>query len=463
MQHIKKITLILTTVITIVLLCRCCSPQYNIKWTGTPTVVDTTHYPVPNDSQTIVFVCFSGGGTRAMAMGYHVVENLIQVRYRPNVRQADTLWSTLRDEIDFTSGVSGGSFVSAALGVYPPKCWSDFYRSGVSCNIQKQIILNMLLPWNILRILSPYYTRTDIAAQYYTTHIFKNKMFGQLFDRPVVYINATLLAEGAHFVYTDQYFQYINSDRSCYPLGMACAASSAFPGGFAPMTVRNFNTEVVPESTMLKDPRFTNAVRNSATDIYQYEFAKMYRFLHDSTNEWVHLSDGGIAGNTGIERILDEWKTNGVINKALNNDNPPLKRIILIVVNAEAISVDKSCVKQKPPTIPKVILYTTTTAMNILSRERYAVLQERADDLWQTVQELRTVDPALAQLEKPYLIEINARNIKDQQLRTQFNKIPTTFDLPTGQLETIHKAVDDLMNNNAEFIRLKQSLAAEQK
>ena len=459
MKYLKRIILLLLLLTTVLLLCRCCTPRYNTRLTEPPSKRDTVHYPIPNDSQTIEFVCFSGGGTRAMAMGFYVVQNLMRVQYKQYTKDSILKWSTLRDEIDMTSGVSGGSFVSAALGMYPPEQWNDFYTKGVYCNIQKQIVLRLLLPWNWFKLASPYYTRTDIAAKYYNDYIFKQKNFNQLYDKPIVYINATLLAEGAHFVFNEQYFKYINSDINTYPVGFACAASSAFPGGFAPITVKNYTPSGITDSTMLKDPKYANAVRNSSRDIYQYEFAKMYRFLHDSTNEWIHLSDGGIAGNTGIERVLDEWKTNGIINKALNNSDNPLKRLIIIVMNAGTETDDKSCVQQSPPGIAKVLLYTTTTAMDILSRERYEVLKSKIDELWQTIQQTRSTDPSLALLEKPYLIEINARNIKDPVMKQKFDVIPTTFNLPTEQLETIHKVTFDLMNENAEFLRLKQAIA----
>lgn len=448
MKIIKKITVVLLILTSILALCRCCTPRYN-----KPLPQDRPAFhipPVANDSQTLMFACFSGGGTRAMAMGYYVVEELSKVYTHLGSGQ------NLRTEIDYTSGVSGGAFVSAALPVYSEQQWPTFFNNAVQKDIQVSLVLEMLKPWNMAKLMSPYYSRTDLAAEWYSKHIFKNNTFGSICG-PTPLINATLLAEGAHIVFTDQYFQYINSDIAQYPLGFACAASSAFPGGFDPISLKNYGTRTPTESTMLHDPRYAAAMRNQ-TDMAQYEFGQMYRFLHTAENKWIHLSDGGIAGNTGIERTLDEWKTNGIINRALNTDSLPLRRLIFVVVNAGTEKPDQSCTEQKVPSIPKVILYTTSISMDILSNDRLIALKEKIDELWKAVQQTRAEDPSLSLLEKPYLIEINARNLQDRQLKEAFEKIPTAFYLPTQQLGLIKQVVHQLMDNNPDMIRLRKAL-----
>lgn len=455
MHSLKRFAILVLISMSVLLLCRCCAPKYNLQRTEKLSAPAPLAYGVPNDSQTIEFVTFSGGGTRAMAMGYEVVKNLIAIKYKAYGK--DT--STLRDEIDMTSGVSGGSFVSAALGIYKSSEWNDFYKDGVYCNIQKSIIEEMVFkPWNWFRLMSPYFSRTDIAAEFYSKHIFKDRCFGNMFDRPTVYINATLLAQETQLVFTPQFFGYLNSDINNFQIGYACAASSCFPVAFVPVTLKNYNG-FVSESSMIKDPKYSNAERNCVNDINQYYFLKMYRFMHDSTNRWIHLADGGIAGNTGIERILDEFSTNGSINKAINNCKSPLKRLIFIIVNADIDVPDKSCTIKTPPNAADVILYTTSTSMDIMCGVELNVLKGKISELWQAAQLANGTDPSLAQLEKPYLIEINSRNINNASLRNAFNAVPTSFDLNTAQLNTVMNGVDTLMANNSEFIRLKHSIA----
>jgi predicted acylesterase/phospholipase RssA len=61
-----------------------------------------------------VFVClaFSGGGTRAAALAYGVLEALNEV---PVASREDGAVRTLYDEVDVVSSVSGGSFTALAM------------------------------------------------------------------------------------------------------------------------------------------------------------------------------------------------------------------------------------------------------------------------------------------------------------------------------------------------------------
>lgn len=404
----------------------------------------------PTDSQMFFAVCVSGGGTRAMTMGWEVIEHLRQVKYQNH---------TLVSEIDYVSGVSGGSFVAAALPIYGFSGWQEFYDRAVAKNIQRALIWRMCWPTNWVRLASPYFTRTDLAAEYYHRNIFKRRVFCELPTTPILKINSTLLARGVHFVFDSAGFSYINSDYNHYRVGSACAASSAFPGGFSPITIRNY-TPYYSEAERLANDRYRAATRNAQYDTDLYQYYQLYRFLTDTTNRWVHLSDGGIAGNTGIERVLEEWKTNGLINK-LTNGQKPLKRLVILAINAGTEKADSSCVQQEPPDLLHVVLYTTTTAMDVLSAKMFDMLQNQADNLWgyaKRVREMGISDPALSQLEKPYIIEVNARNLNNEKLKADFDRLPTSFGLKEKQRLLIRQVVDTLLTNNSEYQRLLQSV-----
>ena len=455
MQHPKKILCVLLLVISY-FLCQCCTPKYNqplLQPLIKPKPDTTT---IVQDSQMLFATTFSGGGSRAMAMGWFVCEALSNIKYSDK--------TNLMQEIDISSGVSGGSFVSAALPIYRNN-WKEFYTNGVVTDIQGAIIKRILMPWNWPKLLSRYYTRTDLASEYYDKYIFKNHTFGSVPPYPQLFINATLLAQGTHFVYNDEYFRYIGSDIDSYPLGYACAASSAVPIGFISMTLKNYGNTLSYDS-LLNDRKYKRADRNRVDDINLYVYYRLRNFLNNKDNGWLHNQDGGLAGNTGIKRILDECKTNGVINKAINNVNNPLKRIVILVVDAGTAKDDPSCEKQAPPLSLKVIMYTMTTAMDILSSERLAEVKAYMDQVWQTAQQsqrgLGFNDKALAQLEKPYVIEISARNIMEMNLANRFNNLPTSFHMNKAQLITIKEAVSHLLQNNKEYKRLVKAIKDEQ-
>ena len=461
LKKILNICKYLLIPISIYISCLSCVPKYNAPINDIVPVQDST--VIVQDSTMLLFTTFSGGGSRAMAMSWYACDILNQIPYKTYKTKTGITNTSLLQEIDYSSGVSGGSFITAALPIYKNN-WQAFYDIAVKRNIQRGLIQQLLKPWNWPYLISPYYTRTDIASEYYNKELFQNQTFGSISKHPKIFINATLLAHGNHFVYSTEFFKYLSSDLSKYPIGYACAASSAFPVGFAPMTVRNYGKTLCTD-TLLKDRKFKRAFRNKDKDIDQYTYYKMRMFLNNKSNEWLHNQDGGLVGNTGIKRVLEACKTNGIINKALNNAKQPLKRIIVLIVDAGTEAPDPICTKQKPPTSLKVVLYATTTAMDVLSNERLQAVREYLEQVWQVAQEVRSgvgfAKASLMNLEKPYIINISAKNLADTTLANKFNKLPTSFYMNTEQLKTINTVVNTLLQNNKEFKRLQQSILNE--
>ena len=68
-----------------------------------------------------VAVTLSGGGARAAAFGYGVLDGLRQTRFAWNGRQ-----TSLLDEIDVISGVSGGSIVAAYYAAFGARTFPQF-------------------------------------------------------------------------------------------------------------------------------------------------------------------------------------------------------------------------------------------------------------------------------------------------------------------------------------------------
>ena len=70
-----------------------------------------------------LFVCltFSGGGTRAAALSYGVLEKLrdTQIEWKGQTK-------SLLDEVDCISSVSGGSFTAAYYGLFGDRIFQDF-------------------------------------------------------------------------------------------------------------------------------------------------------------------------------------------------------------------------------------------------------------------------------------------------------------------------------------------------
>jgi NTE family protein len=187
--------------------------------------------------QLVLLLAFSGGGTRASAYAYGALEELAvtHVAFDGRVR-------SLIDEVDQVSGVSGGSFTAAYLGIHGRDAFRDFPERFLERDVQSALLLRLLWPINWLKLFSPYWARSDLAADYYDKTVFDGARFRDLegVDAPFVAIHATDLTTGSPFAFVQDVFDYLCSDVSEYPVSRAVASSSAVPLVLSPITLRNY-------------------------------------------------------------------------------------------------------------------------------------------------------------------------------------------------------------------------------
>ena len=102
------------------------------------------------NQQDLVILAFSGGGTRAAAFSYGVLEALrrieIVTRSGRNIR--------LLDEVDLITGISGGSFTALAYGLYGEKLFDDYEARFLKRNVQGELTARILNPLNWRALLS---------------------------------------------------------------------------------------------------------------------------------------------------------------------------------------------------------------------------------------------------------------------------------------------------------------------
>jgi NTE family protein len=191
-----------------------------------------------NSEDLLLILSFSGGGTRAAAFSYGVLEEL-----RATEISLDGRKRRLVDEVDIISGVSGWSFTAAYFGLFGYRIFEDFESRFLKKNIQGAFTTSVLLnPINWFRLSSPYSDRSDLASEYYDEHVFERKTFGDFIKRkgPMVLINATDMSKGTRLTFHQLFFNAICSDLSKFSVARACTASSAVPGLLPPITLKNY-------------------------------------------------------------------------------------------------------------------------------------------------------------------------------------------------------------------------------
>ncbi len=115
------------------------------------------------DKDNLVILAFSGGGTRAAAFSYGVLEFLKRTEIvgpRGNKRR-------LLDEVDIITGVSGGSFTALAYGLYGDKLFNDYEQRFLKRNVQGEIIARTFSPRYWGNLWSEGWGRSELASQLY--------------------------------------------------------------------------------------------------------------------------------------------------------------------------------------------------------------------------------------------------------------------------------------------------------
>ena len=115
-----------------------------------------------NADSLFVVLAFSGGGTRAAALSYGVLEELAktEIVWEGNRRR-------LLDEVDLISSVSGGSFTAAYYALYGDRIFGDFETGFLKRNIQGRLLALYCSPVNWVRLASRKFSRIDMVAEYY--------------------------------------------------------------------------------------------------------------------------------------------------------------------------------------------------------------------------------------------------------------------------------------------------------
>lgn len=314
-----------------------------------------------DSDKAFVALSFSGGGTRAAAFAYGVLEEL---RTTPIGGGRSML-----DEADAISSVSGGSFAAAYFGLFgPDRFFTEFPDAVLHRRIERDLVLRVLAPWNWPRLLSPFFGRGDLADEYYGDHIFEQRTFAQLpRKRPYIILNATDISRGAQFSFTQEHFDRICSDLGPLAISRGVVASSAFPIGFTPITFKNHGKETCGYEA----PEWVgNSEKDLDVNPQLYDLAKTWRSYENAQHRpYIHLSDGGLADNIGLRAIetgIISTKSLDLIEKVNFRE---VERIAFIIVDAKPESEPAADRSARPPGIVTVLNAAATTPLENYSSD----------------------------------------------------------------------------------------------
>ena len=388
-------------------------------------------------SDLALFLAFSGGGTRAAAFSYGVLEKLRDTRYLVNGEE-----HRLLDQIDGISSVSGGSFTAAYYALYGDQIFEDYEEVFLRRNVQKSLVASLFNPVNWFRGIFAGLNRTEMAIDYYDRHIFHGSTYADVraAGGPVVQINATDLSVGGRFSFNQEQFNLLCSDLDTFSVARAVAASSAVPVAFTPITLENFG------GCDYSDHPLMNIQDSPAKDNARFDMLleRARSYSDKEKRPYIHLVDGGISDNLGIRTAYDKVQGTGGASGFVNRLGGVPKNIAFIIVNAETDPVTPMDRSASPPSSKEVLGAVTNTQIARYNIETRALMED-------SVQKWAEALSSEQQEVNIFLIYLDFDSFMDMDKRQSFNSMATSFSLPNDEVDSLIAAGHELLQDSPEF------------
>ena len=417
--------------------------------------------------KTLVALAFSGGGTRAAAFSYGVLETLNRTEFiNSNGKQ-----SRMIDHVDVITGVSGGSFTALAYGLYGDSLFSQYEQKFLKRNVQSELVARSFNPFNWGYLSSTGWGRSELAAELYDEILFNGATFADLDrkDGPVIAISATDLATGSRIMFTHSNFDAMCTDLGTFPLSRAAAASSAVPVVLSPLTINNYGGSCGKKLPLWFTPflNTTNPPRPAARTL---ERIQELNGLMSGGEPYLHLVDGGISDNLGLRGGLDVFNWMEALREAgYPTPLDHVQQIIVIVVNSMSTpKTDWNRSEDPPGTIP-ILIKAAGVPIDRYSNEQIEYLRD-IESRWNMMRSLRDL-PAIKRINqkntnaaleairkvpdaKIYTINVSFAGVPDASERDYLNQLPTSFVLSDEAVDRLRAAAGAALLNSPDFQRL---------
>ena len=404
--------------------------------------IKNVHAKNENSGDIFLVLAFSGGGTRAAALAYGVMEEL-----RDTTVIIDGQPRRLLDEVDTISSVSGGSFTSAYYGLYGERTFEDFREEFLTRNIEGSLVRGLFNP---LRWFSSQ-GRTEMAVQLYDKHVFHNATFAdmQRTDGPLILINASDLGYGVRFSFIQEYFNLLCSDINSFPVSRAVTASSAVPIVFHPIVVEIYHDcksagrpewLTAAQKRLADDPEMTQVLRGLET------------YYNDDSRQYAHFVDGGITDNLGLRANYEIVEVMGgaeTFSRKAMRKRP--RHLAIISVDASADPEPEMDRSNKQPGLSETI-----GAMSNVQLHRYndATLEVIHNKIGIWAEAMSTPERPVT----PHFIRLSFEELEQPEAQQYFNNVPTSFKLSDEQVDRLIEAGHELLRNDPGYQRLLADL-----
>ena len=271
-------------------------------------------------------LAFSGGGTRAAAFAYGVLQQLRATRSARAGASGDLL-----DHVSIISSVSGGSIMSAYYGLKGRAALDDFREQFLTQDLMAELNTSITLV-NVGRALGGGINTDTRLRDWLNAHLFHDATYSALIARrPIILINSTDIYSRTPFLFAPVTFAALCSDLAEYPIAGAVAASAAVPGAFAPIVIETFPGKC----TTPLPPGVAAAANSPGASPLLHSFAEALERSRTGRVKYIKLLDGGLVDNYGLSGITIARAAQGTPYGPLQPQEAiNMRRFLFLVVDA---------------------------------------------------------------------------------------------------------------------------------
>jgi NTE family protein len=404
----------------------------------------------------MVGLAFSGGGTRAAAFSFGVLSEIDRTRVSSRAGSGSLL-----DRVNFVSGVSGGSVLTAYYGLKRRAALDDFRERFLLRNAEESLNTSVS-PLSVVRAVAGGVNDSSQFARWLNDNLFDGATFNDIRHTrgaPAVWINASDIYNRTAFVFGTAAFAALCSDLASYPLADAVAASAAAPVVFAPVVLKSY-----PQQCADKSPEWIKRARhNPNTAPMLKAYADALARYHNGSMSYVKLLDGGLVDNFGLS---------GFTIGRLSSDTPygpltpqaavTLRRAIIIIVDAGRGPSGNWAQTVEGPGGPELMMAAADTAIDASVRASFTAFKSVMEEWEGALVRWRCALSAPQREKLGAPPDWNCRDLRFYVNRVGFdhlgperaaalNAVPTRFTLPPEQVDALIMAGRDALRENALF------------
>jgi len=416
-----------------------------------------------SEDDLLVGLAFSGGGTRAAAFSFGVLNEFAKLQVTARGRSI-----SLIDHIDFVTGVSGGSITAAYFGLKKRAALADFRERFLIRNAEEELRTGVSLV-NLARAVEGGVNDDTAFRDWLDAHLFEGAKFSALLAerRPRIWINATDIYNRTPFVFGKTAFGLICSNLADYPISAAVAASAAVPLAFAPVVIQTF-----PDRCNASMPDWLRRAQSNpdATPLLR-AFALGAERYRDGSMKYIKLLDGGLVDNFGLSGFTIARESAQTPYGPLTEAQAvKLRRILFLVVDSGRGPQGDWAQTLQGPTGIELVMAATDSALDAGVRSSYAAFETTMQQWRDMLVRWRCgLAPAQAARLRGSAGDWNCRDLRtfigrlafDQlgpERETRLNAVPTTLKLPVDTVDELIAAGSEVLRRHKAYREFLGSL-----